>query len=48
MWQPVPAITYAAIELEKEGIRCAVINARFIKPMDREMLIEAARKVAVS
>lgn len=35
---------YAAIELEKEGIRCAVINARFIKPMDRELLIEVATK----
>ncbi|MBA4419020.1 MAG: 1-deoxy-D-xylulose-5-phosphate synthase [Syntrophus sp. (in: bacteria)] len=29
---------FAAAELEKEGIHCTVINGRFIKPMDREML----------
>ena len=32
----------AAHELEKEGVHCAVINGRFIKPMDRDMLIEIA------
>ncbi len=33
----------AANELEQEeGISCAVINGRFIKPMDREMLVDLA------
>ena len=33
----------AAEELEKEeGISCAVVNGRFIKPMDREMLVDLA------
>lgn len=34
----------AAETLESEGIRIGVINARFIKPLDREMLLEAARR----
>ena len=38
-----PSLT-AAEELEQEGIHCAVINARFIKPMDREMLVETAAR----
>jgi len=33
----------AAQELEEEGIHCAVINGRFIKPLDREMLIETTK-----
>jgi 1-deoxy-D-xylulose-5-phosphate synthase len=34
---------HAADELEKEeGMSCAVINGRFTKPMDREMLIDFA------
>jgi len=33
----------AASELEKEeGIKCAVVNGRFVKPMDREMLVDFA------
>jgi 1-deoxy-D-xylulose-5-phosphate synthase len=36
-----PSLT-AADELEGEGIYCSVINGRFIKPMDRAMLVEAA------
>ncbi len=32
----------AALDLEKEGISCAVVNARFIKPMDREVIINLA------
>ncbi|OPY77090.1 MAG: 1-deoxy-D-xylulose-5-phosphate synthase [Syntrophorhabdus sp. PtaU1.Bin153] len=28
----------AAVELEKENVRCGVINGRFVKPMDREMI----------
>lgn len=34
----------AAEELEKEGISVAVINARFIKPLDEELIIEFAKK----
>jgi 1-deoxy-D-xylulose-5-phosphate synthase len=35
----------AATELEREeGISCAVINGRFIKPMDREMLVDLAAR----
>ncbi|MCX5807321.1 MAG: 1-deoxy-D-xylulose-5-phosphate synthase [Proteobacteria bacterium] len=37
-----PSLT-AAQELEEEGIHCTVINGRFIKPIDREMLIETAK-----
>jgi 1-deoxy-D-xylulose-5-phosphate synthase len=36
-----PAIT-AAQELEEEGIHSSVINGRFIKPMDRDMLVNLA------
>jgi 1-deoxy-D-xylulose-5-phosphate synthase len=36
---------HAAEELEKEeGISAAVINGRFIKPMDREMLVDFAAR----
>ena len=36
----------AADELEREeGISCSVINGRFVKPIDREMLVHAARCV---
>ncbi|HUJ90060.1 MAG TPA: 1-deoxy-D-xylulose-5-phosphate synthase [Syntrophorhabdales bacterium] len=31
-----------AMDLEKEGISCAVVNARFVKPMDREVIINLA------
>ncbi|MDR0498964.1 MAG: 1-deoxy-D-xylulose-5-phosphate synthase [Holophagales bacterium] len=34
----------AARKLESEGISCAVINARFAKPLDREMITTWARK----
>ena len=39
-----PALT-AAMELEGDNIHCTVINGRFIKPMDREMLVSLAGKV---
>jgi 1-deoxy-D-xylulose-5-phosphate synthase len=39
-----PALS-AAMELEGEGIHCCVINGRFVKPMDREMLLSLAREV---
>ena len=38
-----PALA-AALRLEAEGISCAVINARFIKPLDRELIGQWARK----
>ena len=41
----VPPSLAAARELDKEGIRASVVNARFIKPVDEEML---ARVAAVS
>lgn len=37
-----PAVEAAAL-LEKEGIDATVINARFIKPLDSEMILELAR-----
>jgi 1-deoxy-D-xylulose-5-phosphate synthase len=39
-----PALT-AAMELEGEGIHCMVINGRFVKPMDRNMLVSLASEV---
>ena len=35
-----------ASQLEREGYSCAVINPRFIKPIDRELLAQYARSVA--
>jgi 1-deoxy-D-xylulose-5-phosphate synthase len=32
----------AAMDLQNEGIDCTVVNGRFIKPMDREMIINLA------
>jgi 1-deoxy-D-xylulose-5-phosphate synthase len=34
----------AARELEREGISAAVVNARFVKPIDRDMIIHLAQK----
>lgn len=42
--QVVPAIL-AAEKLEKEGISAAVINARFVKPLDNELIVSFAKKV---
>jgi 1-deoxy-D-xylulose-5-phosphate synthase len=39
-----PALS-AAMELEGEGIHCSVINGRFVKPMDREMILSLAQEV---
>jgi 1-deoxy-D-xylulose-5-phosphate synthase len=36
----------AADLLEAEGIRVSVLNARFVKPLDRELLLDAARRHA--
>lgn len=37
----VPALT-AADQLAREGIECAVVNARFAKPLDSELILEEA------
>jgi 1-deoxy-D-xylulose-5-phosphate synthase len=44
-----PMITMAtelAVQLESQGFSAAVINPRFIKPIDREMLAQYSRRVA--
>lgn len=44
-----PMITFAqelSARLERDGFSAAVINPRFIKPLDREMLEEYGRRVA--
>jgi len=33
-----------ARELEKEGIAAAVVNVRFVKPLDRELILQLARR----
>ncbi|HET6676431.1 MAG TPA: 1-deoxy-D-xylulose-5-phosphate synthase, partial [Nitrospiraceae bacterium] len=35
----------AAERLEQEGISTAVINARFVKPLDKELIIEVGKRV---
>ncbi|WP_084057234.1 1-deoxy-D-xylulose-5-phosphate synthase [Desulfacinum hydrothermale] len=37
---PVAAACRAAERLEQEGIRAAVINARFVKPLDKDLLLD--------
>ena len=39
----MPALAVAE-QLQANGISCAVINARFIKPLDRELICQWARK----
>jgi 1-deoxy-D-xylulose-5-phosphate synthase len=34
----------AAKELEKEGIQAAVVNCRFVKPLDRDLIIQMAQQ----
>jgi len=34
----------AAKELEKERIRAAVVNCRFVKPLDRELIVQTAQQ----
>jgi 1-deoxy-D-xylulose-5-phosphate synthase len=43
---PVTECLKAASLLEADGIDAAVINARFAKPLDAELLLEAARTTA--
>jgi 1-deoxy-D-xylulose-5-phosphate synthase len=35
-----------AVRLEREGYSAAVVNPRFVKPIDREMLEQYSRRVA--
>lgn len=42
-WEVQDAIK-AADELQKQGISAAVVNARFVKPLDEEMLLKYANK----
>ncbi len=41
----VPAAEEAAAVLEEEGISCAVVNARFVKPLDENLLVGIAERV---
>ena len=34
----------AALEVEKVGISVEVINARFVKPLDKETILKSAQK----
>ncbi len=40
----VPDAMAAAIELELDGLQATVINARFVKPLDEEAILEAAKR----
>jgi 1-deoxy-D-xylulose-5-phosphate synthase len=42
--QPVQACLEAAEQLGREGLRVGVVNARFAKPIDRDFVLEAARR----
>ena len=35
----------ASRELESKGVFCTVVNARFVKPLDRKLITELARKI---
>ncbi len=39
-----PALKAAHL-LEKEGLSAAVVNARFVKPLDRELILNLARRI---
>lgn len=39
-----PALA-AAQELEKEDVKCTVVNARFVKPLDEELICSLARDI---
>ncbi len=42
---PVMAALEAAERLADSGIQCAVVNARFAKPLDEELLLDLCRRV---
>ena len=37
----------AAGELAAEGVSCAIVNARFVKPLDRDRIVDLARRCRV-
>ncbi|MDO8688523.1 MAG: 1-deoxy-D-xylulose-5-phosphate synthase [Dehalococcoidia bacterium] len=41
---PVNEAMLAAEQLSSKGIKCAVANARFIKPLDRDLIVDLARR----
>ncbi len=41
VWQAVRA----AERLEREGISAAVVNARFVKPLDKDLIVDVAKRV---
>jgi len=41
VWQAVEA----AERLDKEGISTAVVNGRFVKPLDHELIVDVAKRV---
>jgi 1-deoxy-D-xylulose-5-phosphate synthase len=41
-----PAVD-AGNKLAADGIQSTVVNARFVKPLDKEMILELARKMSV-
>jgi 1-deoxy-D-xylulose-5-phosphate synthase len=41
VWQAVQA----AERLSKEGVSTAVVNARFVKPLDKELIVDVAKQV---
>jgi 1-deoxy-D-xylulose-5-phosphate synthase len=41
----VPYATKAAAELSLKGIDAAVINGRFVKPLDSEIIVDTARRI---
>lgn len=40
----VPAALEAAGLLEERGIKCAVVDARFLKPLDEDLILETVRR----
>jgi 1-deoxy-D-xylulose-5-phosphate synthase len=42
---PVSQAVMAAKRLEEEGISTAVVNARFVKPLDQDLIVEVAKRV---
>ncbi len=43
----LPLAEQLAVQLRQQGFSAAVINPRFVKPLDRELLAEYARRVSV-
>ena len=41
----IPALN-AALKLERDGVKAAVVNARFIKPLDKELILSIASRIS--